>query len=75
MTDALEFFLVGPAGFEPTTSSPPVKRATRLRYGPNKKINVKGSVRTGRESSVSGVGLASGNDRDMIQRDVAARWW
>ena len=26
--------LVGPAGFEPTTSSPPVKRATKLRYGP-----------------------------------------
>ncbi len=26
--------MVGPAGFEPTTSSPPVKRATKLRYGP-----------------------------------------
>ena len=27
--------MVGPAGFEPTTSRPPDGRATRLRYGPN----------------------------------------
>lgn len=26
--------MVGLAGFEPTTSSPPVKRATKLRYSP-----------------------------------------
>ncbi len=28
------FLLVGQAGFEPTTPSPPVKCATRLRYCP-----------------------------------------
>ena len=28
--------LVGPAGFEPATSSTPRKRATKLRYGPNR---------------------------------------
>ncbi len=28
--------LVGPAGFEPATSSTPRKRATNLRYGPNR---------------------------------------
>ncbi len=27
--------MVGLAGFEPTTSSPPVKRATKLRYSPS----------------------------------------
>ena len=26
--------VVGATGFEPATSSPPVKRATKLRYGP-----------------------------------------
>jgi hypothetical protein len=31
------FKVVGPAGFEPTASSPPVKRATRLRYGPKRR--------------------------------------
>jgi len=27
--------MVGLAGFEPTTSCPPDKRATKLRYSPN----------------------------------------
>ena len=34
--------MVGPAGFEPTTFRPPDGRATKLRYGPIKKIiNIK----------------------------------
>ena len=30
------FILVGAAGFEPTTSSTPLKRATKLRHAPNR---------------------------------------
>lgn len=32
--DVATHHTVGLAGFEPTTSSPPVKRATKLRYSP-----------------------------------------
>ena len=34
MTFSLRENVVGATGFEPATSSPPVKRATKLRYAP-----------------------------------------
>ena len=36
-TRALKFELVGAAGFEPTTSSTPRKRSTKLSHAPNHK--------------------------------------
>lgn len=36
--------MVGPAGFEPTTSCTPSKRATRLRYGPKKREHLQYSI-------------------------------
>ena len=51
--------MVGPAGFEPTASSPPVKRATRLRYGPTKIGNDDWGSACKRESSVNAFSLAT----------------
>ncbi len=45
-----KLLLVGLAGFEPTASSPPVKRATRLRHSPT--ISLRSGLRSRQDHTV-----------------------
>ena len=50
--------LVGARGFEPPTSSTPLKRATELRYAPTPTISIPDTLLP-RKWSISGIGLAA----------------
>ena len=49
--------MVGAAGFEPTTSCPPDKRATKLRHAPTKAGTIDGYPAAGNQSLPDGGGF------------------